>query len=150
MNEAVVTSDFHRDLRELRQELAHYPQTDCPLIHRFAPGVYLREIHMPADTAVIGKIHRTEHFNILLKGRCIMINEDGSRLELRAPLTFVSKAGVQKVLYIIEETLWQTVHVTRETDMVKLEAELIEPFQPEISVTMHNLIGEVASSAKAG
>jgi hypothetical protein len=108
-------------------ELAQFPQVDCPVVSRFAPGVYLREIHMPADTIVIGKVHRTEHFNVLVRGACLIVHDDGSREELRAPMTFVSKAGVQKVLYITEDMIWQTVHPTVETDIVKLEAELIEP-----------------------
>jgi hypothetical protein len=111
----------------LGREMAQLPQTECPLVHRFAPGVYLREIHMPADTVVIGKVHKTEHFNVLIKGACLIVHEDGRREELRAPMTFVSKPGVQKVLYIIEDMIWQTIHVTPETDMEKLEAEIVEP-----------------------
>lgn len=107
--------------------LAGLPQAQCPLIHRFAPGVYLREIHMPADTIVIGKVHRTEHFNVLIRGSCLIVHDDGRREELRAPLTFVSKAGVQKVLYITEDMIWQTIHVTPETDMGRLEEMIVEP-----------------------
>jgi hypothetical protein len=111
----------------IAREMAKCPQTECPVVHRFAPGVYLREIYMPAGTIVIGKIHKTEHFNILIKGACVIRHDDGRSEELRAPMTFVSKAGVQKVLHILEDMIWQTVHVTPETDLVKLEAELIEP-----------------------
>lgn len=114
------------------QEFSKLPQTECPLTHRFAPGVYLREIFMPAGTVVIGKIHRTEHFNVLIRGACLIVHDDGRREELRAPLTFVSKAGVQKVLYILEDTIWQTIHPTTETDMTRLEAELIQPYEPAL------------------
>ena len=31
------------------------------------------------------------------------------------------------MLYIHDETTWITIHPTTETDLVKLEAELIEP-----------------------
>jgi hypothetical protein len=122
-----VTASFKDNVTTLGQYLSTLPQTDCALMHRFAPGVYLREIHMPADTVVIGKVHKTEHFNILLQGACLIVHEDGRREELRAPLTFVSGAGVQKVLYIIEDMIWQTVHVTPETDMAKLEELIVEP-----------------------
>jgi hypothetical protein len=108
-------------------ELAKLPQTELPLRHHFAPGVYLREIFMPAETVVVGMIHKTEHFNILVQGACLIVHADGSREELRAPMTFVSKAGVQKVLYITEDMIWQTVHVTTETDIPTLEAMLTEP-----------------------
>lgn len=118
---------FKEQIALIGRHLATFPQTECPLIHRFAPGVYLREIHMPADTIVIGEVHRTEHFNVLIRGACLIVHDDGSREELLAPMTFVSKAGVQKVLYITEDMIWQTIHVTPETDMAKLAAQIVEP-----------------------
>jgi hypothetical protein len=125
----IVENDVssREQVADMARLMAKMPQTECPVTHRFAPGVYLREISMPADTIVVGKIHKTEHFNILLQGACLIVHDDGRREELRAPMTFVSKAGVQKVLYILEDMIWQTVHVTPETDLMKLEAELIEP-----------------------
>ena len=117
----------------LADSLKNLPQVDCPVTHSFAPGVYLREIFMPAGTVMIGKIHKTEHFNLLDRGVCSIIHDDGTHEFLRAPLTFVSKAGVQKVLYIHEDTVWRTIHVTPETDLVKLEALLIEP-QPTLAL----------------
>jgi hypothetical protein len=111
------------------QEMKKMPQVECPVKHHFAPGVYLREIFMPAGTVVIGKIHKTEHFNLIEKGLCSIVHDDGRHEYLEAPMTFVSKAGVQKVLYIHEDTVWKTIHVTPETDLVKLEEILIEPPQ---------------------
>lgn len=111
----------------LVREMGALPQVDCPLKHYFAPGVYIREIFMPAGAIVIGKIHKTEHFNIIQRGAVSLIDEKGERELLHAPHTFVSKAGVQKVLYIHEDTVWSTVHLTSERDLDKLEALLIEP-----------------------
>lgn len=108
------------------RELAKLPQIECPVKHFFAPGVYVREIFMPAGSIVIGKIHKTEHFNIIERGRCLIRHDDGQVDVLQAPLTFVSKAGVQKILYIEEDTVWKTIHVTSEVDLVKLEELLIE------------------------
>lgn len=128
--EAPLELTHAQQIAYIGHELAKLPQTECPLKHHFAPGVYVREIFMPADTIIIGHIHKTEHLNILVQGACFIVHDDGSREELRAPLTFVSKAGVQKVLYIIEDMIWQTVHVTTETDIEKLEAMLTEPAPP--------------------
>jgi hypothetical protein len=109
------------------QELKKLEQVDCPLTHRFAPGVYLREIFMPAGSLIIGKIHKTEHFNIVERGKYAIRHDDGEVEMVTAPHTFVSQAGVQKVLYIIEDTVWKTVHPTTETDIPTLEATLVEP-----------------------
>jgi hypothetical protein len=118
----------HKDkLSFLVREMGKLPQVFMPTKHFFAPGVYIREIHMPAGTYVIGKIHKTEHFNIIQKGRLSLVNEDGTSTELCGPMTFVSKAGVQKAMYIHEDTVWSTVHITNERNMEALEAEIIEP-----------------------
>jgi len=101
---------------------------ECPLQHHFSPGVYVREITMPTDTFVLGHKHTTTHLNIISKGICRLSDvETGEVVELIAPCTFESKAGVQKFLYIVEECVWSTVHVTEETNIDKLEEMLIEP-----------------------
>ena len=97
---------------------------DCPVVHRFTPGCYLREIFMTKGTRIIGKIHATEHFNIILKGKVTVLTAEG-REDFEAPHTFISKAGVQKIVVIHEDCLWQTVHVTDKTDLEEIEKEVI-------------------------
>lgn len=110
----------------LVREFGKAVQEECPLKHYFAPGVYIREIFMPAGLIVIGKIHKTEHFNIIQKGAVSLFSEHGVEYKC-GPITFISKPGVQKVLYIHEDTVWSTVHITDERDLEALEAALIEP-----------------------
>lgn len=97
---------------------------ECPVTHRFTPGCYLREIFMPTGTLIVGKIHKTEHFNIVLAGECLVATVEGIK-HIKAPYTFVSAAGVQKVVYVIKDCIWQTTHVTEETDLDKIEAQVI-------------------------
>ncbi len=122
-----VSTNWRSKVAVLIKEFGEHEQVDCPLKHFFAPGVYIREIFMPAGSIVIGKIHKTEHFNIILQGKVSIIHDDYRHEILQGPLTFVSKAGVQKVLYIHEDTTWSCVHLTDERDLEKLEAQLIEP-----------------------
>lgn len=120
------------DYPALAETLLELPQVECPVVHRFAPGVYLREIHMPAGSLVLGHRHRTEHFNVVLQGR-VRVLIDGKVVEIKGPYSFVSQAGAQKMLHVIEDTIWQTVHATEETDIEALEAMLVEPCQAKIS-----------------
>jgi len=99
-------------------------EQECPVIHRFSPGLYLREILMPKGTRIIGKIHATEHFNVVLTGSCTVITAEG-REEITAPYTFISKAGVQKVVIVHEDCRWQTLHVTDKTDLDEIEKDVI-------------------------
>ena len=127
--EAVDDLPHAQKIAWIGHRLAELPQTPMPLTHRFAPGIYLREIFMPANMIVIGMIHKTEHFNVLLKGCCDIVHADGSRERLTAPMTFVSGAGVQKVLHILEDTVWQTIHLNpaESRDIDQLEHDLVEP-----------------------
>ena len=101
---------------------------ECNLEHRFSAGVYIREITMPTNSYILGHKHSTTHMNIISKGSCMLSDIDtGEVTYIEAPYTFESKAGVQKFLYIIEECVWSTVHVTNETDIATLEKQLIIP-----------------------
>lgn len=131
LQKAVVTAvdgmTHRQKIAVLVGEMGKMPQVQCPLQHYFAPGIYLREIFMPAGSIVIGKIHKTEHLNLIERGKVSIIHADGSTETFSAPYTFVSKPGVQKVLYIHEDTVWKTVHATDERDIDRLDALLIEP-----------------------
>lgn len=99
------------------------PIVDLPLRHLFAPGVYIREIFMPAGTVVVGHRHKTKHFNIVLKGKCAVTQDGIEVMQIEAPMTFVSDAGVQKILLIKEDTTWQTVHPVNEKEVEAMAEE---------------------------
>jgi hypothetical protein len=101
------------------------PQVDIPVRHYFAPGVYAREITAPAGTIVSGKVHKTEHLNIMSKGEISVLTEDGVK-RFKAPYTFVSKPGTKRIAYVHEEMVWTTVHHTHETDVAKIECDLVQ------------------------
>ena len=120
-------------IKSLEEEMKALPQVECPVAHFFAPGIYIREIFMPAGTMVIGRIHKTEHFNVLLEGRARVV-VDGEVHELSAPCTFVSRSGVSKVLNVIENCRWQTIHANPENlnDVEVLESQLVR--KPELEM----------------
>lgn len=93
-----------------------------PLSHWLAPGIYAREIHLPAGTLVVGKIHRHRHFNIISKGKISCYTEFGMEHHT-APASFISEAGTKRVVYTHEDAIWTTIHPnpTDETDVSKLE-----------------------------
>lgn len=119
------------DISKLTTGMLDMPQVECPVQHRFAPGVYIREMLIPAGTVIVGHVHKTEHFNIMLCGR-IRVLIDGRVKELSGPQTILSSASVQKIGYALEDTIWQTIHPTNETDIEKLELQLVEPSQEKI------------------
>jgi hypothetical protein len=95
---------------------------DIPLRHLFSPGIYYREVTMPAGTYVVGHRHLTKHLNVISKGRCSVLM-DGKVREIVGPCVIESGEGVRKVLLIHETTVWATIHPnpTDERDISKLE-----------------------------
>ena len=96
-----------------------------PLKHSFAPGIYVREIFIPKGTLLTGKIHRHAHPNFLMSGVVDVVTEDGGIERLEAPMSMISSAGTKRAVYAIEDTTWITVHATNETDLDKIEKEVI-------------------------
>lgn len=93
-----------------------------PLKHWLAPGIYAREIHLPAGTVVVGKIHRHRHFNIISKGKITCYTEFGLETH-EAPASFISEPGTKRVVYTQEDAIWTTIHPNTddETDIPTLE-----------------------------
>lgn len=97
----------------------------CPVKHHFAPGAYGREMFLPAGMVVVGKIHKHAHVNVISQGRVQVFTEHAGVQELQAPCTFVSTPGTKRVVHVIEDTVWTTVHVTDKTDLAEIEREVI-------------------------
>lgn len=111
-------------IEQAEKAMLQLPQAECPVVHRFGPGIYIREVIIPAGTFAIGHYQKQEHTNILLKGRVTMLNDDGSIVERVAPFIYVGKPG-RKIGYIHENMVWQNIYATTETDVEKLEAMLL-------------------------
>jgi hypothetical protein len=115
-------ASYFTKVLELQEYCKKQEQIDMPLVHEFAPGIYARTILMKAGTFVMGKSHKTEHFNVITTGKCRLMM-DGEITDVIAPDMFVSKGGVKKILMILEDMTWTTFHATEETDLKKLEEE---------------------------
>lgn len=109
-----------------------------PLTHSFSEGVYAREIFMPKGMVVVGHEHKTTHLNIVSVGSAY-VWMNGEKTFIKAPYTFESKAGVRKVLYILEDMFWTTIHKTEERDLDKL-TELCVDVEKSDKETMMNLL----------
>jgi len=96
------------------------------LTHRFTRGIYVREFKMKAGSIIVSKLHAQEHICIISAGKAVVTTESGTQV-IEAPCTFVSPAGSKRVLLIVEDMVWSTVHRSDETEVERLESELIIP-----------------------
>ena len=102
-------------------------QAELPLKHSFAPGVYAREMEIPAGTLLIGKIHKHRHHNFLMKGSIIVLTETNGVELLQAPLMIVSEEGTQRIGYAVTDTVWTTIHENKDNseDLVLIEKRTV-------------------------
>lgn len=101
-------------------------QIEIKTTHHFAPGVYMREIFIPKGTTLTGKIHKTEHLNILSQGELSVWTDEGMKT-LKSSTVIKSQPGIKRVGYAHEDSVWITVHSNpeNEQDTDKIESMLI-------------------------
>lgn len=125
----LITQTVNEQIERVEAELLKsetFDPVECPLRHAFTPGIYVRTITMPAGAYIIGHEHRTEHPNIVHRGKALVsMNGEGRLVE--GPCMFTSGPGVRKCLIILEEMEWSTVHANPddERDIEKLEDRYI-------------------------
>lgn len=97
------------ELEKLESHMLDLPQVECPVVHHFGPGIYIREVTLPAGAFAVGHAQRHEHLNIMLTGSVAVLGDDGEVKVLKAPLIFTGQPG-RKVGVILETCIWQNVY----------------------------------------
>ncbi len=94
----------------------------------------MREITIPADTLMTGKVHKFEHVSIMLSGLMTVLTETGIRT-VEGPQVFISPAGTKRVGYAHTEVRWVTVHLNEDElrDVELIEQHLVEHWTPAIA-----------------
>jgi len=136
---AVVSKEaleFRSNISGLQSIMEDMPQAEGLVeTHHFSNGVYARELFIPKGTVLIGKIHKHENLNILSQGDITVYTEDGPK-RVQAPATIVSKPGTKRLGYAHEDCVWTCIHKTDETDLVKIEEEIIAKDFDEIDMIL--------------
>lgn len=100
------------------------PQVELPVREFFSPGVYARELSIPAGICLTGAVHKYQQLNILSKGTMKVLTEDGI-VEVSAPFTIVSPPGTKRIAYTLTDCVWTTILGTDETDSEKIEKDFV-------------------------
>lgn len=106
------------------------PPAECPVTHRFTPGLYIREIMIPAGTLLTSMEHLTEHPFVISAGAIEVIDTNGNAELLTAPHTGITQPGTRRALHALEDTIWTTFHVTTETDVEKIGQTIVRHHNP--------------------
>lgn len=123
---SALSAPTRQQIQHLEAELRAMPQADVPTEHTFGPGFYARTIRLSAGTTLTGKVHATEHLFMLTSGEMLLATEDGAQ-HVRAPFQCVARPGLKRVGHALTDAVCTNVHITTETDLVRLESALIVP-----------------------
>uniref|UniRef100_A0A6M3IH16 Uncharacterized protein n=1 Tax=viral metagenome TaxID=1070528 RepID=A0A6M3IH16_9ZZZZ len=124
-------------LHEMETVMKGFPEyaVDCPVSHVFSGGVYIRQILIPKGTLIMGKRHRHETCNILMKGTMsVFVGENEPLNVISGPLIFTSPPLSKKLAYTHEDCVFINIHPTNETDVDKIEQEFIIPEEEYLTV----------------
>lgn len=67
---------------------------------------------MPAGSRFTSAIHKFKHPFFVLKGKVAVVSENDGFQFIEAPFRGITKPGTRRVLHVLEETVWSTVHRT--------------------------------------
>ena len=126
------------NIEDIEKQMLKCEQVICPVEHIFGDNIYIRQVTMPAGIIAVGHEQKYDQMNIMIKGK-VAILIGGEVKVLEAPLTYQGKAG-RKIGYVIEETIWQNVYSTSETNIEKLEETYLNKSEAFIEhETLNNL-----------
>lgn len=121
-----LTKDNREKIKSLAMAMRELPQLELKTDHYFADGMYIRSVFRPAGAVIVGKVHKKEHFYIIVSG-CVDVTSGGEVVRHHAPYIVVSKPGTQRAVFAVEDSLCMTVHRTDNTNLDEIEKELVEP-----------------------
>jgi hypothetical protein len=127
----LVSPNVRERVLTVERMLQKAPQVECPVRHYFIPGMYAREITIPAKTIITGAVHKQESIVVLSAGRMRLATEDGE-LEIRAPFTMTVMPGAKNLAVALEDCVWTNFFATDETDLDKLAELLTESKASEL------------------
>lgn len=124
--ELTIEAPNREQIDRLQAEMVKMPQVELQTEHFFSSGMYCRRVYRPAGTLIVGKIHKKDHFFLCAKGEIIAWTENGMK-RLQAGDVVECKPGTKRVTLATQDSIGITIHKTDETNLDKIEEELVEP-----------------------
>jgi len=113
-------------VERLQEEVSKLPQYEPETKHTFHGGMYCREVFRHANVLVVGKVHKKEHFYLIVHGTVLITTDDGVQ-EVTGPKLMSSMPGTKRAVYAVTDALCMTFHVVEAATVEEAEAELVEP-----------------------
>lgn len=112
----ISTGERREKLQSLETAMLQEDQVSIPVNHMFSGGIYAREITIPKGTLLTGRIHKFDHFDIMLSGD-VTVSTDSCEVKRLTGLNIMEgKSGKKRAGYTHEDTHWITFHSAEERD----------------------------------
>jgi hypothetical protein len=126
VNSELTIADIMREkVSTLQTELSKLPQYEPITKHTFHGGMYCREVWREAGVLVVGKVHKKEHFYLVVFGTISITTDDGVQ-SITGPQLLCSKPGTKRAVYAETDALCMTFHRVESTTLEDAETELVE------------------------
>jgi hypothetical protein len=113
--EAVLSEYVGEKIEQLEDFMLSQDQVDIPPSNLFVNGMYARQILIPRDTILTGRVHLAEYVDIMISGDITVATPDGCK-RFTGYNVFKGAMGRKRAGYAHEDTVWLTVHRTEITD----------------------------------
>lgn len=114
------------DVQALQDAMLEMPQYEPPTEHLFHGGMYCRQVWRPAGCTIVGKVHKKEHFYVVVSGTICVTTDDGVQT-VTGPKVLCSRPGTKRAVYAVTDALCMTFHVADAQTVEEAEDELVEP-----------------------
>ena len=124
--EPVLAPSMRERVSRLQNELRKLPQYEPETKHYFHGGMYCREVWRRADVLVVGKVHRKEHFYLIVSGTVVITTDEGVQ-RVTGPHLLKCSPGTKRAVFSETDALCMTFHVVDAQTIEEAEQELVEP-----------------------
>jgi len=129
-------------VQALQNAISQMPQYEPETKHTFHAGMYCREVWRPAGVLVVGKIHKKEHFYLIVSGTVAITTDEGVK-SVTGPHLLCSTPGTKRAVYAETDALCMTFHVVDAKTIEDAEQELVEEDETSMFTLGNKLKNEV-------
>ena len=138
MNDLANIAPSREQIERLQAEMVQMPQYEAPTEHVFHGGMYCRQVWRPAGCLIVGKVHKKEHFYMVVSGTVKVTTDDGLQT-ITGPMLLCSTPGTKRAVFAETDALCMTFHRVESNTVKDAESELVED-DPKSMFTIGNKI----------
>jgi len=136
--EVAQPKDLRVNIEALQVEMSKHAQYEPPTEHVFHGGMYCRQVWRPAGCLIVGKVHKKEHFYMIVSGTVTVTTDNGVQT-LTGPMLLCSKPGTKRAVYAETDALCMTFHRVDSDTVEAVESDLVED-DPNSMFTVGNKV----------